>query len=66
MSDLWLTDKQRQRVEPYFPLSHGVQRGDGRRIVSGIIVMIRNGLRWRGAEERLQGCRHRSCRSSSG
>ncbi|WP_420794420.1 hypothetical protein [Sphingomonas hankookensis] len=27
MSDLfWLTDKQMQRIAPYFPLSHGVPR----------------------------------------
>ena len=27
MSELfWLTDKQMQRIEPYFPLSHGVPR----------------------------------------
>ncbi|EPE60378.1 IS5 family transposase [Exiguobacterium sp. S17] len=50
MSELfWLTDKQMQRIEPYFPLSHGVPRVDDRRIVSGIIFVIRNGLRWRDA-----------------
>ena len=36
-----------RRIEPYFPLSHGVPRVDDRRIVSGIIFVIRNGLRWR-------------------
>jgi putative transposase len=35
-----------RRIEPYFPLSHGVPRVDDRRIVSGIIFVIRNGLRW--------------------
>ncbi len=50
MSDLfWLTDKLMQRIEPYFPLSHGVPRVDDRGIVSGIIFVIRNGLRWRDA-----------------
>lgn len=34
-------------IEPYFPLSHGIPRVDDRRIVSGIIFVIRNGLRWR-------------------
>src|SRR3546814_8097162 len=38
-----------RRIEPYFPLSHGVPRVDDRRIVSGIIFVIRNGLRWRDA-----------------
>ncbi len=46
---LWLTEKQMQRIEPYFSLSHGVPRVDDRRIVSGIIFVIRNGLRWRDA-----------------
>ena len=48
MSDLiWLTEAQMHRIEPYFPLSHGVPRVDDRRIISGIIFVIRNGLRWR-------------------
>jgi transposase len=50
MSDLiWLSDAQMRRIEPYFPLSHGVPRVDDRRIVSGIMFVIRNGLRWRDA-----------------
>ena len=50
MSDLfWLTKPQIRRIEPYFPRSHGVPRVDDRRIVSGIIFVIRNGLRWRDA-----------------
>ena len=35
------------RISPFFPLSHGVPRVDDRRVVSGIIFVIRNGLRWR-------------------
>ena len=50
MSDLfWLSQAQMRRIEPYFPLSHGVPRVDDRRIISGIIFVIRNGLRWRDA-----------------
>jgi putative transposase len=50
MSDLiWLTTAQMRKIEPYFPLSHGVPRVDDRRIISGIIFVIRNGLRWRDA-----------------
>ena len=50
MSDLyWLSEPQLAKVEPYFPLSHGVPRVDDRRVVSGIIFVIRNGLRWRDA-----------------
>src|SRR5258707_2269018 len=52
MSDLiWLSEAQMRRVEPHFPLSHGVPRVDDRRIISGIIFIIRNGLRWRDAPE---------------
>ena len=48
MSDLFLLSKaQMRRIEPYFPLSHGVPRVDDRRVVSGIVFVIRNGLRWR-------------------
>jgi len=50
MSDLiWLSEPQMRRIEPYFPLSHGVPRVDDRRVLSGIIFVIRNGLRWRDA-----------------
>lgn len=48
MSDLyWLTDKQMTRLEPYFPKCHGKPRVDDRRVLSGIIFVNRNGLRWR-------------------
>ena len=50
MSDLyWLTDEQMARLEPYFPKSHGRPRVDDRRVLSGIIFVNRNGLRWRDA-----------------
>jgi transposase len=44
-----LTEAQMRRIEPYFPLSHGIPRVDDRLIVSGIIYVIKNGLRWRDA-----------------
>lgn len=50
MSDLfWLTEVQMQRLEPFFPKSHGKPRVDDRRVLSGIIFINRNGLRWRDA-----------------
>jgi putative transposase len=50
MDDLfWLSRRQMQRIAPYFPLSHGIARVDDRRVISGIIFVIRNGLRWRDA-----------------
>lgn len=50
MSEVWLlSEAQVRRIEPYLPLSHGIPRVDDRRIVSGIIFVIRNGLPWRDA-----------------
>ena len=50
LSDLlMLTPEQMRRIEPYFPLSQGVPRVDDRRVLSGILFVIRNGLRWRDA-----------------
>ena len=50
MTDLiWLSEAQMRRIKPYFPLSHGVPRVDDRKVISGIIFVIRNGLRWRDA-----------------
>ena len=45
----WLKKHQMRRIKPYFPLLHSVPRVDDRRIVIGIIFVIRNGLRWRDA-----------------
>lgn len=42
-----LSEAQMRRIETYFPLSHGVPRLEDRRIISGIIFVIRNGLRKR-------------------
>ncbi|WP_184027349.1 IS5 family transposase [Sphingomonas yantingensis] len=50
MSDLfWLTDEQIERLRPFFPKSHGKPRVDDRRVLSGIVFVNRNGLRWRDA-----------------
>ena len=50
MKDLFLLSKaQMARISPHFPLSHGVPRVDDRRVVSGIVYVIRNGLQWKDA-----------------
>ncbi len=50
MSDLyWLNDDQMAKLEPFFPKSHGKPRVDDKRVLSGIIFINRNGLRWRDA-----------------
>ncbi len=48
MSELFLlSEAQMARISPFFPLSHGVPRVEDRRVISGIVFVIRNGLRWR-------------------
>ena len=50
MSDhYWISEAQVERIKPYFPRPHGRPRVDDRRVISGIIHVIRNGLRWRDA-----------------
>ncbi len=50
MSDLyWLSEAQMARLRPYFPKGHGVPRVNDMRVLSGIIFVNRNGLRWRDA-----------------
>ncbi len=50
MGDLFLLSaRQMARISPHFPLSHGVPRVDDRRVVSGIVYVIRNGLQWKDA-----------------
>jgi len=46
-----LTREQMMRIKPYFPLSHGVERVDDRRVISGIMYVIRNGLQWKDAPQ---------------
>ena len=54
MDDLFLlSEAQMRRIEPFFPLSHGVPRVDDRRVISGIVFVIKNGLRWRDAKSFL-------------
>lgn len=44
-----LSTAQMRRLSPHFPLSHGKPRVDDRRVLSGIIYVIRHGLQWRDA-----------------
>lgn len=47
MSNLyWLSEEQMTRLRPYFPKSRGRARVGDRRVLSGIIFINRNGLRW--------------------
>ena len=52
MSNLfWLSEEQMARLRPYFLKSHDVPRVDDRQMLSGIIFINRNGLRWCDAPE---------------
>ncbi|WP_231503064.1 transposase [Gluconobacter thailandicus] len=44
-----LSESQMERIKPYFPLAHGVPCVDDRRVLSGIVYVIRNGLQWKDA-----------------
>ncbi|WP_415839963.1 transposase, partial [Paracoccus yeei] len=45
----WLTDAQIERLRPFFPKFRGRPRVDDRRVLSGIILIQRNGLMWKHA-----------------
>ena len=46
----WLSEEQFSRLKPLLPNKpRGVPRVDDRRVISGIIHVIRNGLMWRDA-----------------
>ena len=45
----YLSESQLERIKPFFPRSHGAPRVDDRRVVSGIIYVIKHGLQWQDA-----------------
>ena len=45
----YLSEDQLDRIRPYFPKAHGVPRVDDRRVLSGIIHVLKRGLQWRDA-----------------
>ena len=50
VSDVFmLSESQMKRIEPFFPLAHGMPRVDDRRVLSGIVYVIRHGLLWKDA-----------------
>lgn len=45
VSDVFLlSESQMRRIEPFFHQAHGVSRVDDRRVLSGIVYVVRNGL----------------------
>ncbi len=45
----WLDQERLNRIKHMFPKPRGVARADDLKVISGIIHVIRNGLRWRDA-----------------
>jgi len=44
----WLSDEEWRRIEPWLPRGRrGAHRVDDRRVISGIIHMLKTGARWR-------------------
>jgi putative transposase len=50
-AQFWVSDDQMERLADHFPRSHGQSRVDDRRVLSGIIHVLRHGLQWRDAPE---------------
>ena len=43
----WLSDEQWERIEPHLPTDvRGVERKDDRRVISGIVHVLKSGCRW--------------------
>lgn len=46
--EFWLDDRQWQAIEPHLPRGRrGARRVDDRRVISGIVHVLRTGCRWR-------------------
>jgi transposase len=44
-----LFERQMEQIRPSFLLAHGVSRVDDRRVLNGIVYVMRNGLQWKDA-----------------
>src|SRR5215211_6273236 len=43
----WLSDEQWERIAPHLPMDvRGVERADDRRVISGIVHVLKSGCRW--------------------
>lgn len=43
----WLSDEQWQRIQPHLPTDvRGIKREDDRRVISGIVHVLKSGCRW--------------------
>ena len=53
-----LSEAQIRRLQPFFPVQRGLRRVDDRRVISGIIYVIRYGLQWKDAPSVSNGIQH--------
>ncbi len=51
---LLLSRAQMRRIKPLLPKPRGLPRVSDRRVISGIVYVIRNGLQWKDAPGRLR------------
>ncbi|AMB45266.1 transposase [Methylobacterium sp. AMS5] len=58
MDEFWLTDAQFAKIEPHLPTdARGKDRVDDRRVISGIIHVLKSGGRWADAPREVYGPR---------
>jgi transposase len=44
----WLSDEQWRQIEPHLPTDvRGKERADDRRVISGILHVVKSGCRWK-------------------
>ncbi len=56
MDHFWLTDEQFARITPHLPTNtRGKERVDDRRVISGIVHVLKSGGRWTDAPRDLYG-----------
>jgi transposase len=56
MDQFWLTDEQFARIAPHLPTdTRGKERVDDRRVISGIIHVLKSGGRWTDAPRDVYG-----------
>ena len=56
MDQFWLTDEQFARIAPHLPNdTRGKERVDDRRVISGIVHVLKSGGRWTDAPREVYG-----------
>jgi transposase len=56
MDQFWLTDEQFARIAPHLPTdTRGKERVDDRRVISGIVHVLKSGGRWTDAPREVYG-----------